>query len=133
MKKLFSLIMLVFALCMFTVPLIAQGTDPVEPPAIESYFFDLGTLSTLVVILSLAFFAMVKIPVLWVKQLITWLISVGLAFVGYYWNIGIFEGVNVVWTIILGFAGGLLANGIYDATFVQMILEFLKIKIPTKK
>jgi hypothetical protein len=131
MKKVFAL--LTVALLMFTVPLIAQATDPVDPPVIENYFVDLGALSGLVVIISLALFSVVKIPILWAKQLITWIISIALAFVGQVWNIGIFEGVNVVWTIILGIGGGLLANGIYDATFVQMILEFLKIKIPTKR
>ena len=131
MKKLFAI--LTFAVLMFTIPVFSQGTDPVDPPVIENYFVDLGALSGLVVILSLALFSVVKIPVLWAKQIITWLISIGLAFVGQIWNIGIFEGVNTVWTIILGVGGGLLANGIYDATFVQMMLEFLKIKIPTKR
>lgn len=131
MKKLFTL--LTFTLLLFAAPVFSQGTDPVEPPAIENYFIDLTALSTLVVILSLALFSVVKVPVIWAKQIITWLISIGLAFVGQIWNIGMFEGINTIWTILLGVAGGLLANGIYDATFVQMILEFLKIKIPSKR
>lgn len=134
MKKLIALLFTAFALCMFSIPLFAQGTDPgtggVDP--ISVYFYTLTGLSGITVIVSMALINATGARG-WLKQLISWLTAMALAWVGYLFNVGMFEGITVGWTIILGLASGITSNGIYDITFVQMILEFLKLKIPTKK
>lgn len=134
MKKSIALLFTAFALCMFSIPLFAQGTDPGTGGAdpISVYFYTLAGLSGITVIVSMALINATGARG-WLKQLISWLTAMALAWVGYLFNVGMFEGITVGWTIILGLASGITSNGIYDITFVQMILEFLKLKIPTKK
>jgi hypothetical protein len=64
----------------------------------------------------------------WKAQVLSWVISVGLAFVGSWKNIGIFAEMDVLWTVLNGLCVGLVANGIYSADLVKTILEFVKAK-----
>ena len=134
MKKLFALLLAVFALCMFAIPLFAQGTDPGTGTGdlISQYFYTITGLSGITVIVAAALINATGANG-WLKQLISWIVAMGMAWIGYLFNVGMFENITIGWTIVLGLASGITSNGIYDITFVQYILEFLKLKIPTKK
>lgn len=69
----------------------------------------------------------------WIKRVVSWLIPIVLSFVGLWQNIGMFEGVNVLWTAIYGLATGLISNGLFDISVIQAILEFIKAKKPEPK
>ena len=61
-------------------------------------------------------------------QLLSWAISIGLAFVGSQKGLGVFANTTVIGTVLNGIGVGLIANGIFSADFVQTILAFLKAK-----
>lgn len=61
-------------------------------------------------------------------QLLTWLISIGIAFLGQWQNIGIFENANLLTTVLNGVGVGLVANGLYSIESVKNILALLKAK-----
>lgn len=64
----------------------------------------------------------------WKAQLLSWGVSVALAFIGSWKGLGLFQEADVLNTIINGVGVGLVANGIFSAEFVQQILTFLKAK-----
>lgn len=133
MKKVFTILLLSLACLTFTIPAIAQATDPVDPAVdIPGYFASLATVASLGLILTALITKNIDVNSTF-KQIISWIVCIALAFVGYFFDIGMFVGINVVWTIILGFASGLLSNGTYDIKLIQGILEFLKLKIPTTR
>ena len=62
------------------------------------------------------------------KQLVAWVISIILCFVGWYFNLGVFTGL-VWWVVVIyGFAVGLAANGFFDISLIQAILKALKLE-----
>ncbi len=62
------------------------------------------------------------------RQLVSWAVCIGLAFLGQWKALGLFADANTVWTLINGIGIGLVANGIFSIEFVQSILAFLKLK-----
>lgn len=134
MKKLFSLVMLVFALCVFTVPLIAQGTDPVEPQVeILDYFLSLPSVATAVLLLTGLAFSKWPYAAVWVKQVVSLVIGAGVGALGYWYNAGYFEGETLVYSLLSGIGAALMANGLYSYGLVAGFLELIKLKLPTKK
>lgn len=57
------------------------------------------------------------------NQLFSWLISIGLAFVGWGLQLGMFAGIEWYVVIVYGIAAGLVCNGIFDIKLVQDILN----------
>jgi hypothetical protein len=68
----------------------------------------------------------------WKAQVLTWVISVALAFVGQWKGLGLFSETDVLWTVLNGLGVGLVANGVYSVEIVQSILAFLKAKKTVK-
>jgi len=64
----------------------------------------------------------------WKAQLLSWGVSIALAFVGAWKGLGLFQEADVLNTIINGVGVGLVANGVFSVEFVQQILAFLKAK-----
>lgn len=60
------------------------------------------------------------------KQLVSWVVSLGVVFIGQAKGVGLLAGTDTLWTIITGIAVGLIANGIFDVKLVQSILSFIK-------
>lgn len=65
-------------------------------------------------------------------QLLTWLISIGIAFLGQWQGLGIFAGGDILTTVLNGVGVGLVANGIYSIEAVQNVLVLVKAKIAKK-
>lgn len=63
-----------------------------------------------------------------IKQIVSWVVAVALAFVGQAKGLGIVADTDTLFTVINGVAIGLVSNGIFDITIVQSILEFIKAK-----
>jgi hypothetical protein len=59
-------------------------------------------------------------------QLLTWLISIGVAFLGQWQNLGIFANADILTTVLSGVGVGLVANGLYSIEGVQNLLSLLK-------
>jgi hypothetical protein len=56
-------------------------------------------------------------------QIISWLVSIALCMLGYFLNLGMFEGVQWYYALAAGFGCGLASNGVFDIELVQKILE----------
>jgi hypothetical protein len=97
---------------------------------IGSYFVSLVALVPLVILASDFIKRTLKIEKGWLKQLIAWAVSVGLCLIGMWFDLGMFKDFTAVQTVAYGIATGLVANGVFDITIVQtlldLILKFLK-------
>lgn len=60
-------------------------------------------------------------------QYISWLIAVLLSAVGFIFKLGIFSGVKWYIGLIYALSAGLIANGLFDWQFIQIILKLLRI------
>jgi len=60
-----------------------------------------------------------------ISKIISWSLGIVLAVIGNLMNLGIFENADWIWTLILGAAATLAANGLFTYDFVKMILNFL--------
>ena len=64
----------------------------------------------------------------WLKQITTWAVSIGLVFLGSYFELGIFADLSTTYIIIYGVGTGLVANGIFDFVLVQLLVDLFKKK-----
>jgi len=94
---------------------------------ISSYFGSLALLAGLVTILTGYLNThMLKTASSTIKQIVSWVVSVALVYVGYLKGIGIAETATILDVALNGLAVGLIANGVFDVTLVQSILTFIK-------
>ena len=132
MKKLLLFLCAVLVLVVTPVVLFAQETvnsvvTTVVETGFSNYFISLAALVPLVVLI--AAFINKKLNLSgFLKQLVAWVISILLCYVGWYFNLGMFAG--LVWWVVLvyGFAVGLAANGFFDIGLIQAILKGLKLE-----
>jgi len=136
MKK-FLLIFCVFTAFLFPpMALIAQTAEvnsantvmtTIVENGFSNYFLSIGALVPLVVILASFVNSKLKLSG-FLKQLVSWIISILLCFVGWYFKLGVFEG--LIWYVVLiyGFAVGLAANGFFDIKLIQAILKAVKLE-----
>jgi hypothetical protein len=95
---------------------------------ISNYFGSLATLASLTVIITGYINThLFETGGVW-KQLVSWIVAISLAFIGQSKGIGIVADTDFWWTLINGLSIGLVANGLFDVTLIQNILQFLKAK-----
>lgn len=116
MKRL--LIFLMF--CFLAIPVFASDGGQIDIP---QYFVSLSVFAPLVVIITEFIKANIKIEN---NQLLSWIVSVLLSAVGWFLQLGMFAGVAWYWIFIYGLSSGLVANGIFDISIVQAILNLFK-------
>lgn len=100
---------------------------------IVDYFKNLAALVPLVVLITDFLIRWLKVEKGWIKQALSWGISLLLCGVGVWFDIGMFAGLPFWHLIVYGFAAGLVSNGIFDIKVVQMFLDFLLQFIPKKE
>lgn len=71
----------------------------------------------------------------WANQLISWGIGILLCMFGWFFNLGCLDILEWWQALLVGLGTGLAANGIFDLSFVQWILNlvFGKIGVPEIK
>lgn len=86
-----------------------------------------------VVLVSQFIIRIAKVDKGWLKQLISWLLSIALAAVGFGFQLGYFADFGPInqwqgWvlTALNGVGAGLVANGIFDIDLVQDILNWIE-------
>ena len=62
------------------------------------------------------------------SQILSWVVSILIAFFAKWQGLGIFADTNTLWTILNSVAIGLVSNGLYSVEGVQKILELIKAK-----
>jgi len=99
---------------------------------LSSYFGSLAALAGLVVVIT----GWVNTNALnlsgWKSQLLSWVISIALAFIGSIKGVGLFAETTVLWTVLNGIGVGLVANGMFSIDLVKSLLEFIKAKPAAK-
>lgn len=68
----------------------------------------------------------------WKAQVLSWVISIALAFVGSWKAVGLFAETSLIWTVVNGLGVGLIANGIFSVDIVKTLLEFVKARPSSK-
>ena len=92
---------------------------------LSQYFVSLATIVPLAVLITEFLKLKLKIEKNWAKQVTAWVISVVLCLFGMWLNLGILSHVTFVQAVAYGIATGLVANGIFDLSIVQTLLNLL--------
>ena len=128
------LMMLFGLLVLMIAPIFAQE---VEPPAdwgdllaqMPTWFGTLAGLGAITVFLGSVVTSLLKLEKPWVKQIASWIVAIILCAVGNLVNFGILADASWLQTLAYGLGAGLIANGIFDFTVVQLILQYLKLEV----
>ena len=119
MKKLVLLV-----LAMFAIVISAMAQSP-EMVAVNEYFGSIATLVALVPLITQFPKKWFNLQGIWI-QVVSWLISVALAFIGWGFGLGMFVEITLWWHVLaVGVGVGLAANGVFDISYVRMFLNWL--------
>lgn len=66
-------------------------------------------------------------------QGVSWAVGPVIAYVGFFFELGMFATIGPVWTGVNGVAAALIANGVVSNDGVAFVLELLKLKVPKHK
>ena len=130
MKKLIFVLLFILL-----IPVVVFAQD-LEPPTswvevisnFNVWFATLAGIAAVTVFLAGAVNTLLKISNKITKQIVAWLVAIILVVAGNVFNIGFVAEFPWLTTIIYGFAAGLLANGLFDISWVQAFLNFLNLK-----
>ncbi|KKM19910.1 hypothetical protein LCGC14_1650850 [marine sediment metagenome] len=108
-------------------PMFAQE---VEPPGnwgevidgFGSWFGSLALIAALTIFVAGVLNGVLKVTKKFPKQLIAWLVAVGLACLGNLINLGFLAEATWLMTVLYGFGAGLVANGLFDVAIVHAII-----------
>jgi len=129
MKKLMLLLSMVFLLLL--VPVVAfcgDGNILTDSSGIEVYFVSLAALAAVVLPITEFIKRLLGTFGSWTVVL-SWVVAIGLSFVGWWLNLGMFEGLKIIWVVIYGIAAGMVSNSVFDIGLVNLILRTLGLKI----
>lgn len=132
MKNFFKI--LVLFLTVFITPLALFASNAIEVLGFDaqSYFATLSAFVALVLAATQMLKKAINIDGGYAK-ILSWIVSILLGFIGWYFKLGIFEDLQWYWAIIYGIAGGLMANGIFNIGVVDAILSLIPKKTKLKK
>ena len=115
------------------MPVFSQVADStiVIPPVGEGFGF--GTLVALSGITIFVTALLNKLfgitSSLW-KQILSWGVSIAAVAIANLFNLGFAADLTFVTTFLYGLANGLLSNGVFDLSFIRLLLSFFKITDP---
>lgn len=134
MKKFVCFLTLGLLIFGLGIPVFAQvvdSTNIIIPPVGENFGF-----GTLIAISGITIFATALLnklfgitSSLW-KQILSWGISIAIIGIANLLDIGFAADLTLVSTFLYGLANGLLSNGVFDLSFVRLLLSFFKITDP---
>lgn len=121
-------------LALAALPVFSQT---VEPPGdwlellaqMDTWFGTLIGFAAATVFLGSVVTSLFKIEKSWGKQIAAWLVAILLCFLGNLINFGLLAEATWLQTLAYGLGAGLIANGIFDFTVVQLILQYLKLEV----
>lgn len=62
------------------------------------------------------------------KQLASWIISISLSLIGFFFKFGMFAELSLLVSIVYGFVLGLAANGVFDIKLINSLFTKKEIK-----
>jgi len=116
------------------VPVFSQD---VEPPSdwmdllsqMPTWFGTLAGFAAITVFLGSVVTTLFKITKSLWKQIVAWAVAIVLCLVGNLVNFGLLSEATLLQTLAYGLGAGLIANGIFDFSVVQLILQYLKLEV----
>jgi len=128
------LMMLFGFLVLMIVPVFSQD---VEPPSdwmdllsqMPTWFGTLAGFAAITVFLGSVVTTLFKITKSLWKQIVAWAVAIVLCLVGNLVNFGLLSEATLLQTLAYGLGAGLIANGIFDFSVVQLILQYLKLEV----
>ena len=135
MKKVFLMLCFIIGFLVIPVTVIFAASQVGEKvfgvDGIEGYFISLAALAAVVVPATEFIKRILKSSGGWTKFL-SWIVSIGLAFAGWYFDFGVLADLDILFVVIYGVAAGLVANAVFDIEMVKGILKALKGKTKDK-
>ena len=123
MKKLFVLLSVLFFALM--LPVVAVCNDGGEVGLdLSAYFVSLSGLAGAALAVTEFIKKIIGSSGAWTKY-VSWVVSIGLAFVGWWLNIGMLAGISELWVVVYGVCAGLVANSIFDLKLIKGFLVLL--------
>lgn len=120
--------LLIFGLGTDLIAQVVDSTKITIPPVGEGFGFgSLLAISGITIFLTAIFNKIFSVVApLW-KQVISWVISIAIVVVAHLLGIGFAASFTIGTTFIYGIANGLLSNGIFDLSFIRLLLSLLKL------
>lgn len=111
---------------LISLPLLAAPQTPTDPPGLleilVNAFTSLSVMAVAVVALTQLLLTVLKTKN---DQVWSWVVSLLLATLGWFLQLGVFTGLPWFWIPIYGAAAGLAANGLFDVPVINWLLSFL--------
>ena len=126
--------LLIGFLVLLIVPVFSQDVDPPTDwvdllAQMPTWFGTLAGFGAVTVFLGSVVTTLFKLTKPWTKQVASWFVAVILCVVGNLVNFGLLADASWLQTLVYGIGAGLIANGIFDFTIVQLILQYLKLEV----
>ncbi|MGD2113403.1 MAG: hypothetical protein PVG07_00010 [Acidobacteriota bacterium] len=126
MKKFIFVLSTLFMLFALPLTVFCSGGDVLtEPSGLEVYFVSIAALAAIVLPVTNFIKNLIGSSGGWTVVL-SWIVSIGLSFIGWWLKLGMFEGITIVWVLIYGVAVGMVANSLFDIGIVNAILSLFK-------
>ena len=115
------------------VPVVAQDVVIPENPTDVGWGFETFSALTALVAVIIPFAVEIfkrfipNVPPL-VKQIVTWLIGVAIALIGWLLNLGFIGGVSWYMMVLYGLFAGLVADGVFDTGIVTWLFGLFGMK-----
>lgn len=112
------------------LPVTTEQVNEIEVIAqtpLADYFLTLAALVPLVTLLAAWVNKKIRRATGVLKQTIAWIIAVIVALAGWYFKLGVFEGLIWWHALLYGLALGLTANGFFDIKLIQSVLGIVGI------
>lgn len=125
--------MTIAVMIMACMPMIlfAQMMDPSVPADeifnLHAYFGTLVAFSGIIIPATSFVNKWIRLTGFW-KQALSWIVSLALGWLAWWLNLGIFADLIWYWVIIYCMLGALVANGLFDITWVQALLRLIKLE-----
>lgn len=128
MKQLLSLLFMMIALFALPLVVLSQGFEGSnETEVITTYFVSLSAMAGAILICTQFIKRFIKLNGIQIK-VVSWLCGIGLAYFGWWLNIGFLENVSGLEALIFGVASVMISHGIFEVRFVKALLELILTK-----
>lgn len=135
MKKLFLMTCFIIGFLFIPAAVIfaasVDGGETIGIDGVGSYFISLAALAGAVLSVT-EFIKRIIHTSGSVAVILSWIVSLLIALIGWWLNLGIFENMTIVWVPIYGIAAGVVSNSLFDIGIVNAFLKLLGQKIPKK-
>jgi hypothetical protein len=134
MKKIVCFLTLGLLIFGIGMPLLAQVVDTTQisilPVGVSFGFGSLVAISGLTIFITALLNKILKVTIPIWKQIISWGVSIVIVVAANLLSLGFAANLSLLSTLLYGLANGLLSNGVFDLSFIRLLLSFFKINDP---